>query len=72
MLDRLPNAMFVVNPNIADSWSMRPYIHKYKWNLAKAEIRNERVFHAERQDSDPVDSALQHPPLRQPLSRNAA
>jgi len=64
MLNRLPDPVQIVNPNVDDAWRVRSYIHKHQRNLTETKMIQQRVFHAKRQNGYPVNPAFDHSPYR--------
>src|SRR5579863_2873105 len=64
MLNRLTDAVQVVDTNVADPGTRRTNIDKYQGHLAKFEVLQQHLFHAERHDGNAFDSAFDHPPDR--------
>src|SRR5256714_11716243 len=64
VLDRLPDAVLIINSDIADFGRIRSDIDKHQRHFAQAKIVEKRLLHAEGKDRHSVDPALDHSPHR--------
>src|SRR5258708_29804511 len=61
MLDGLSDAVKIVDANIANAWCSRANVDKDKRDLSKAQVLQQRVFHAESENGHAIDTAFDHP-----------
>jgi len=64
MSHRLPDAIQIIDANIADARPWRFDFDEHGRQVAKLEILEQRFFHFERHDRHAFDSVFQHRPHR--------
>src|SRR6266702_1654918 len=62
VLDCLPDTLLVVDLDIADLSDRRTNVYKYQWHFAETQVLQQRIFHAEGENSDALHPALDHAP----------
>src|SRR6476661_5833976 len=60
MVDSLGDSVLIVDLDIADARQGRPNIDKDQRYLAETQTVEKRLLHAERENRNPLDAALQH------------
>src|SRR5690348_12197202 len=60
MLDSLTNAVQIIDANIADARQRGADVDKDERDIARFQVVEKGLFHAERDDGDAVDATLNH------------
>ena len=62
MLFGLANAILVIDRNIAYSGQVRANVYEHERNFPEVKMLDERILHTERENSDAINSSLNHSP----------